>query len=135
MSRDEPKVEFSGTFTAGSMQIAGRDMTVNASTEGRIGEVNQRLADVAMIRESLRAIPLTEDDRMAATNALGALEEELSKPEPDAPRAATALEALTTIVKAAGGLAIAGATLIDPIGRLAVAFGGAAASVLRAIGR
>jgi hypothetical protein len=135
MSRDDPKVEFSGTFTAGSMQVAGRDLTVNAPTEGRIGEVHQQMADVELIQTLLRRVPLTEDDRRATSEAVDRLQEEVAKPEPNPSAAAHALEDLTAILKAAGGLAVAGLDLVGPIGRIAVALGGAAAGVLKAIGR
>ena len=135
MSRDDPKVNFSGTFTAGQMQIAGRDMTVTGSNEGRIGELHLRLADVAAIRDVLPGVPLTEDDRQAASAAVDTLEQELAMPEPNETTAAAALERLTSIVKAAGGLALAGVALVDPISRIAITLGSAAAGVLRAIGR
>ena len=135
MSKDDPKADFSGNFTAGSMQIAGHDMTINAPTQGSIGPLSQHLADVGAIREALRTVPLTDDDRQATAAAVDTLEAELAKPEPDRSTAATALETLTTIVNAAGGLAAAGAALINPIGAIAAALGGAAAGVIKAIGR
>jgi hypothetical protein len=135
MSRDDPKVNFSGTFTAGQMQIAGRDMTVTGSNEGRIGELHLRLADVAAIRDVLPGVSMAEDDRKAASAAVDTLEQELARPEPNETAAAAALERLTSIVKAAGGLALAGVALVDPIARIAVTLGSAAAGVLRAIGR
>jgi hypothetical protein len=135
MSRDDPKVEFSGTFTAGAQQIAGRDLIVNAPTEGTIGAVHQQLGNVQAIRTLLRQVPLKEDDRRATTEAVDRLETEIAQPVPDQSAAAHALDDLTSILKAAGGLAGAGLALIDPIGRIAVALGAAAAGVLRAIGR
>jgi len=135
MTDEDPKVEFSGTFTAGSMQIAGHDMTVTGRTEGSIGSVHQELGNVEAIRTLLRDVPLTEPDRQAADDAVERLHAELAKPEPDPPAAAHALADLTAILKAAGALAGAGVALIDPIGAIAVSLGGVAASVLRAIGR
>jgi hypothetical protein len=135
MSGDDPKVEFSGTFNAGTMQIAGHDMTVTGRTEGTIGSIQQQLANVATIRALLDDVPLSDPDRQAADDAVNRLQTELEKAQPDQSRAAHALDDLTTVLKAAGGLAGAGAALINPIGAIAVALGGAAASVLRAIGR
>jgi len=135
MSEEDPKVVFSGTFTAGTQQIAGRDLTVTGPTEGSIGAVSQQLASVETIRELLDGVQLTGPDRRAATDAVDRLESELAKAEPDRPAAAHALEDLTSILTAAGALAGAGAALVNPIGAIAAGLGAAAASVLRAIGR
>jgi hypothetical protein len=135
MSNDDSHAEFSGTFNAGVMKIAGRDQYNTGTETGTLGDVHQELADVEAIRELLRTVPLTEGDRQASTAAVDRLKEELAKPKPDQPKAAGALKELTTILTSAGALAGAGLALIDPIGRIAVALGGVAAGVLRAIGR
>jgi hypothetical protein len=135
MSDDEPGAKFSGTFTAGTMKIAGRDQVNYGDDTGSIGEVRQEVADVEAIRELLRSVPLTEDARQASAAAVDRLHEELSKPNPDQPKAAGVLKDLTAILTSAGALAGAGLALVDPIGRIAIALSGAAVSVLRAIGR
>jgi hypothetical protein len=135
MSDDEPGAKFSGNFTAGTMKIAGRDQVNYGDDTGSIGEVRQEVADVEAIRELLRSVPLTEDARQASAAAVDRLHVELSKPKPDQPKAAGALKDLTAILTSAGALAGAGLALVDPIGRIAIALGGAAVSVLRTIGR
>jgi hypothetical protein len=135
MSDDEPKVNYSGTFTSGSMQFAARDMTINAPTEGQIGSVNQQLADVDLIEKILAQLRLTDEERQTTGQAIDQLREELAKPEPNQPRAASALQDLTTVLTAAGGLVGAGLGLISPIGRIAEALGGAAVGILKTIRR
>ena len=75
---------------------------------------------------------MTEDDRQA-TAAVDRLHEELSKAKPDQPKAAAALNDLTAILISAGALVGAGLALVDPFGRIAVAIGGAAVSMLKTI--
>jgi hypothetical protein len=133
MSDNGSGAKFSGTFTAGSMKIAGRDQVNYGDDTGSIGEVRQELADVEAIRDLLRRVPLTEADRQATTEAVDRLHEEMAKPNPDQPKAAGALKDLTAILTAAGALVGAGIALVDPIGRIAVALGGAAVSVLKEI--
>jgi hypothetical protein len=135
MSDDGSGARFTGTFTAGSMKIAGRDQVNYGDDTGSIGEVRQEVADVEAIRDLLRSVALTEDDRQASAEAVDRLHAELSKPKPDQPTAAAALKDLTAILTSAGALVGAGLGLVDPISRIAIALGGAAVSVLRAIGR
>jgi hypothetical protein len=135
MSDDGSGAKFTGTFTAGSMKIAGRDQVNYGDDTGSIGEVRQEVADVEAIRDLLRSVALTEDDRRASAAAVDRLHAELSKPKPDPPKAAAALKDLTAVLTSAGALVGAGLALVDPIGRIAIALGGAAVSVLRAIGR
>ena len=133
MSDNGSGAKFSGTFTAGSMKVAGRDQVNHGDDTGSIGEVRQELADVEKIRDLLPSVPLTEADRQATTEAVDRLHEEMAKPHPDQPRAARALKDLTAILTSAGALVGAGLALVDPIGRIAVALGGAAVSVLKEI--
>jgi hypothetical protein len=115
------------------MKIAGRDQVNYGDDKGSIGEVRQELADVEKIRDLLPSVPLTEVDRQATTEAVDRLHEEMAKPNPDQPKAAGALKDLTAILTSAGALVGAGPALVDPIGRIAVALGGAAVSVLKEI--
>jgi len=105
MSNDDSHAEFSGTFNAGVMKIAGRDQYNTGTEAGTLGDVRQELADVEAIRELLRTVPLTEGDRQASTAAVDRLKEELAKPKPDQPKAAGALKELTAILTSAGALA------------------------------
>lgn len=132
---DDPRVTYSGTFNAGTQQFAARDMYIDAPTEGRVGTINQQLADVEQIRQLVAALRLTDQERHDAGEAMDTLQEELAKPAPNQPRAAAALDHLTTILKSAGGLAVAGLELITPIGRIAETLGGLASGVLKMIGR
>jgi hypothetical protein len=131
--RERPNVVFGGNQNAGVINNVGGDQVNYGDTRGSIGEIRQELADVATIRELLKTVPLTESDRAATKDAVDRLEGELKKPEPDKSKAAGALEDLTGILKAAGALAGAGLALIDPIGSIAVAIGGAAGAVLRSL--
>jgi hypothetical protein len=133
--RERPNVTFGGSQNAGVINNVGGDQVNYGGMHGTIGEVHQGLADVATIRELLKGVPLTEIDRETTRDAVDRLEGELRKPEPDTSKAAGALEDLTGILKAAGALAGAGLALVDPIGSIAIALGGAAGAVLRALGR
>jgi hypothetical protein len=135
MSSKDPRPIYSGTFTAGTQQFAGRDMTINAPTTGQIGTVNQQLANLSEVEALVSELRLTAEERDATNAAIEELRTELAKPKPDAPRAASALESLTSILQAAGGLAGAGVALITPLGQIATALGSAAAGVLRMLGK
>jgi hypothetical protein len=133
--RERPNVVFSGAQTAGVINNIAGDQVNYGTISGAIGSVDQRLADVDEIRRLLGQVPLSDEERADAEDAVDRLEAEMSEPEPNRPAAAHVLEDLTAILKSAGALAGAGLALIDPIGRIAIALGGAAAAVLRAIGR
>lgn len=131
--RERPNVVFGGNQNAGVINNVAGDLVNYGGMHGTVGEIRQELADVATIRELLKTVPLTENDRAATKDAVDRLEGELKKPEPDTSKAAGALEDLTGILKAAGALAGAGLALVDPISSIALALGGAAGAVLRHI--
>jgi hypothetical protein len=135
MSDREPRVQYSGTFTAGSQQFAARDINVHGPVHGEIGTLSQQLVNLDEVREVVATLRLTADERASTDAAIGELQSELSNPKPDASHAASALERLTSILQAAGGLAVAGAALTTPLGQIAGAIGAAAAGVLKVLGK
>jgi hypothetical protein len=135
MSNTRPNATFSGSQTAGVINNIAGDQVNYGGVQGTIQDLQQQVADVETIRRLLDEVPLTERDRTSSVEAVERLHEELTKPEPSKPKAAAALDDLTTVLKAAGVLAGAGLALVDPIGRIAVGIGAAAASVLKALGR
>ena len=124
-----------GQQQAGQITNVGRDQTVHGGIRGSMKTGSQQLADIAHLRQLLDELALTGADRRAVEQATSELEEELAKQPPDAEKAAQPLERLTSILQAAGALAGAGVALVDPIGRIAMALGGAGAVVLRLLGR
>lgn len=124
-----------GQQQAGQVTNVGRDQVVHGGIRGSLSASQQQMADVELLRELLDEVALTSADRDSAQQAATELEAELAKPDPDPEAAAGPLERLTSILQTAGALAGAGVTLIDPIGRIAVALGTAGMHVLRLLGR
>jgi hypothetical protein len=124
-----------GQQQAGQITNVGRDQTIHGGVRGSMTTGSQRLNDVALLKQLLDELALTGADRRAADQATSELEEELARPSPDPEAAAQPLERLTTILQAAGALAGAGVALVDPIGRIAMALGGAGSVVLRLLGK
>jgi hypothetical protein len=73
----------------------------------------------ADLRRALPAAALDRRDAGAARAAIDEVEAGLAGPQPDRPRVAGGLERLTRLLSAAGALAGAGATLVEPLRSLA----------------
>lgn len=118
----------SGNTTVGGDQIdnrggtfAGRDLTI---------ERPSLASDIAALGELLGTLRLTESERVEATRELDAFREASGGREPDREKAGGHLRRFTTLLRDAGALAGAGATLVEPLIRLGRWLGPIGAAVL-----
>jgi hypothetical protein len=112
-------------YTAGRDQyVAGRDQVV---AHGQASEV---LAELAGLREALAGLRLTEAERSGAERDLQAVEQAVTRPDPDAAMASHHLQSFTANLKEAGALATSGVVLAESIAKIAHWLGPLGAGVL-----
>lgn len=93
------------------LQYAGRDLSIDVA------------ATVAELRTALAATPLTPAERREAAETLDELDCDLARERFDAPRIASRVERLTTLLSRAGALAATAVELRAPLERLATWLG------------
>ncbi len=118
----------SGNTNVGGDQIdnrggtfAGRDLTVERPTLA---------SDIAALGTLLDQLRLTESERAEAARELAGFREAADGREPDREQAGTHMRRFTTLLRDAGALAGASATLVEPIIRIGRWLGPIGAAVL-----
>ena len=106
---------------SGSQQVAGRDLVVGNRVDADPGMA----AEIEALRGAIAQLRLTAAEREAADGELGALAE-----AGDKEAAAGHLESFVALLKKAGALAEAGASLAGPVTKLAAWVGPLAAGAL-----
>jgi hypothetical protein len=113
----------------GDVQQAGRDIhSIKVATDAL-----DALVAAGHLRAALASLELAPAAWRTADEELAHVERELSSPDPDRADVARRLERFTAVVKAAGGLAAAGAAIAGPIGAIAGWLGPVGAGLLRLV--
>jgi hypothetical protein len=119
MAEDDSNVVFNFAGTQeGVINVAGRDMHVGNQTHVAL-DLEAFRRELASLRSGLSSAGLPPQARQAAETELQRAEDELRKEEPDGNALAEGVGQFAEIVKSVGGLAGAGAFLVDPLTRLA----------------
>jgi hypothetical protein len=112
----------------GDAQQAGGD--IHSTKVGGGTDTLDALVAAGHLRAALASLDLGPAARRTAEQELGYVERELSSPEPDRTEVARRLERFTAVIKAAGGLLAAGATIAGPVGVIAGWLGPLGAALL-----
>jgi hypothetical protein len=131
MSQQHIGSQQGGVFynAAGNQYIRGDHI----ATVNNAGVTTEVLAAAQDLRAALEQADLPDALRARAKEEMAAVEEELAAPEPDPPRVAGALQRLTGVLVAAGPLAAAAASLVNPLMTLAKWLGPAGQALLQVL--
>jgi hypothetical protein len=99
-------------------QVAG-DQHIAGGQHGTLTVTETARAAVAALSHGVREADLDADARAQAESHLDEIGTEMRKPSPEPPLVARAVEALTSLLKRAGALASAGASLVTPLQMIA----------------
>jgi hypothetical protein len=123
-----------GSQQGGVFYNAGRDQHIRGdhiATVNNAGVPPEVLLAARNLRAALEHAGLPEALQARAQEEMTAVEEELSAEETDQPRVAGALQRLTGVLLAAGPLATAAASLVNPLHTLASWLGSAGQGLLQ----
>ena len=114
----------------GDLRVVGRS-TVAGRDAAPAADLGERLAaELARLRAALDDLRLTRAEHCAADRALTAAETAARGSHPDADSVGSHLESFAAVVRKAGALASAGASLLDPVGALAKLLGSVGSRLL-----
>lgn len=112
-------INFQGPVTAGSMNVAGGDINIGGDINAAVASGSDALELVRQLRTAIGTLELPAKTRTQTSTQLNAIEKEIDKPQPNKSSIADKLGKLTTLLKAAGAIATAGAGVVPIILRLA----------------
>jgi hypothetical protein len=134
MGDDNRNVTFNiGTQEGVNTNVAG-DMTVYGGQHYTVSSPEEARRELADIREALAKLELGPDVVEEASALIDEADHELARPEPRPDKVGGPIERLTTLVSQVGGLAAAGAALVEPLQRIGTWLGTAGQGILRLIG-
>jgi len=112
-----------GSQNAGNINNVARDQHITGGQHGTLVTPDAARQAVIDLRAGLRVTPFDEGTSAAADADLTEIEASMHQPEPDRAQIAPRLERLTRLLVAAGSLAAAGSSLLQPLHTLATWLG------------
>jgi hypothetical protein len=119
-----------GSQNAASIQNVGGDLTIGELHVEAVWSAAEVRQELERLREELARAALPLERRAAAEEAVGAAAAEAGLPVPSRGRIAELLREATTVVDDAGGLATAGAGVVEGLRRTATLLGPAGKTLL-----
>jgi hypothetical protein len=119
-----------GNQSAGNINNVARDQHITGGQHGVLVTPEAAGQAVIDLRAGLRTTPLDEETAADAEAEVTQIETGIQEPHPDRPRVARSLERLTRLLLAAGSLATAGSSLLQPLHTLAGWLGTLGAPIL-----
>ena len=126
------------TFNIGSQEgvntNVGGDMTVYGGQHYEAGSAAEVRRDLVGIREAVAGLGLAPEVAQEASALIAEADHELAQPEPRPDKVGGPIERLTNLLSEVGGLAAAGATLVEPLQRIGAWLGTAGQGILHLLG-
>jgi len=117
--------------TAGVINQVAGDQNVYGGQHGTIGPLDSARNAVRDLRRAVDTAQLDQETAEAAKAQVVQIDVEMRKERPDPTTVESRLSKLTALLKSAGSLAAAGATIVGPIQTLVTWLGGLGANIAR----
>jgi hypothetical protein len=133
MTENRPNATFNIGSQSGNINNVAGNMTVHGGQHYTGFPAEMIRQELGNLHRIISAMDLDPGAQKAVTALLTDVGRELDQPDRDAKKVARPIERLTALLRDIGALAVSGATLIDPLQRIASWLGPAGHAILQLI--
>jgi hypothetical protein len=133
MSDERPNAIFNIGSQHGNVTNVSGDMTVHGGQHYSASSADMIRQELANLQRAISTIDLDPATRATAIAHLADADREFDRPDPDTRQISRPIKRLTRLLKDVGAISAAGATLIEPLQRIASWLGASGQEILHLI--